>query len=157
MGNRNVSNIYKEKSWLRGEHSMDTIKDEDKVKDFIKPPVIQISAKMTVLEACKRMKKYEVGAILVTEGKKYVGIFTETDLLKKVVARNDFPGSTLVFTVMTKTLLHIESEESMVAAFLKMQEKKIRHLVVKENGNIVGVLSIKDVEKYYVHKFSNSK
>ena len=58
---------------------------------------------------------------------------------------------------MTKTLLHIESEESMVAGFLKMQERKIRHLVVKENGNIVGVLSIKDVEKYYVHKFSNSK
>ncbi|MBC8283361.1 MAG: CBS domain-containing protein [Nitrospinae bacterium] len=128
----------------------------DKVKDFIKPPVIQISSKMTVFEACKRMKKYGVCAILVTEGKNYVGIFTETDLLKKVVACNDFPGSTIVSKVMTKNLLSIDSEESMVAAFLKMQRRSIRHLVVKESKVVAGVLSIKDVAKYYVNKFSNS-
>jgi signal-transduction protein with cAMP-binding, CBS, and nucleotidyltransferase domain len=128
----------------------------DKVKDFIKPPVIQISSKMTVFEACKRMKKYGVGAILVAEGKNYVGIFTETDLLKKVVACNDFPGRTLVSKVMTKNILSIDSEESMVAAFLKMQRRSVRHLVVKESKVIAGVLSIKDVAKYYVNKFSSS-
>ena len=135
---------------------MSKVKDEvkDKVKHFIHPPPIQISATLSVFEACKRMKKYNVDAILVSEGKNYVGIFTEADLLKKVVAVNELPGSTTVFKVMTKELLYIDSESSMVAAFLKMQTKNIRHLMVKESNEIGGILSIKDVAKFYVKKFS---
>ena len=90
------------------------------------------------------------------EIKNYVGIFTEADLLKKVVAKNDFPGSTIVSDVMTKDIFYIDSEASMVTAFLKLQTKNIRHLVVKDKKIVAGVLSIKDVAKYYVHKFSNS-
>ena len=128
----------------------------DKVKDFLNPPPIYVRAGMSVFDAVKRMKKHEVGAILVLDGKNYVGIFTEADLLKKVVAQNELPGSTLVSKVMTRDLLYIDSESSMVAAFLKMQTKDIRHLIVKENDDVAGVLSIKDVAKYYVHKFSTS-
>ncbi|MBT5550579.1 MAG: CBS domain-containing protein [Nitrospina sp.] len=128
----------------------------DKVKDFLNPPPIYVRAGMSVFDAVKRMKKHEVGAILVLDGKNYVGIFTEADLLKKVVAQNELPGSTLVSKVMTRDLLYIDSESSMVAAFLKMQTKDIRHLIVKENDDVAGVLSIKDVAKYYVQKFSTS-
>ncbi len=131
-------------------------KTKDKVNDFINLPLIQINARMSVFEACKRMKKHKVGSILVTEGKDFVGIFTESDLLKKVVAQNDPPGSTSVAKVMTRELFHIEAGSSMVAAFLMMQTKNIRHLIVKENQNIIGVLSIKDIAKYYVHKFSTT-
>ena len=135
---------------------MNKLKEEvkDKVKHFITPPLIQISATLSVFEACKRMKKQKVGSILVTEGKHFVGIFTESDLLKKVVAQNEYPGSTTVFKVMTKELVYIDSESSMVAAFLKMQTKNIRHLIVKDNNMVTGVLSIKDIAKFYVHKFS---
>ncbi len=139
---------------------MDKVKDKDEVRDkvkhFVNPPLIQISAKVSVLEACKRMDKQNVGSILVSEGKHFVGIFTEVDLLKKVVAKNDFPGSVPVSTVMSKELHYIDSEASMVVAFLKMQASNIRHLVVKENKIVIGVLSIKDVAKYYVNKFSPS-
>jgi signal-transduction protein with cAMP-binding, CBS, and nucleotidyltransferase domain len=137
---------------------MKTIKDEvkDKVKHFINPPAIHISAKMSVLEACKRMNKHKVGSILISEGKHFIGIFTEADLLTKVVAQNEWPDNTPVAKVMTKELLYIDSESSMVTAFLKMQTKNIRHLVVKENQDIAGVLSIKDVAKYYVNKFSEA-
>ena len=109
---------------------------------------------MSVLEACKRMQKHKVGSILISEGKHFVGFFTETDLLTKVVAKNEYPDSTPVTTVMTKEMVYIDTDSSMVAAFLKMEMKNIRHLVVKENEEIVGVLSIKDVAKFYVHKFS---
>lgn len=137
---------------------MKTIKNEvkDKVKHFINPPAIHISAKMSVFEACKRMKKHKVGSILISEGKHFVGIFTEADLLTKVVAQNEWPDSTPVAKVMTKELLYIDPESSMVTAFLKMQTKNIRHLVVKENQDIAGVLSIKDIAKYYVNKFSEA-
>ena len=126
----------------------------DKVKDFLNPPPIYVRASMSVFDAVKRMKKHEVGAILVIDGKDYIGIFTEADLLKKVVAQNESPGSTLVSKVMTRALLYIDSESSMVAAFLKMQTKNIRHLIVKDSNEIGGILSIKDVAKFYVKKFS---
>lgn len=128
----------------------------DQVKDFLKPDIIEISSKSSVYEACKRMKEYNVGSILITERRAYVGIFTETDLLKKVVAENDFAASTVVSKVMTREIFYIDSGASMVAAFLKMQKKNIRHLVVKEGENVAGVLSIKDVANYYVHKFSEA-
>jgi signal-transduction protein with cAMP-binding, CBS, and nucleotidyltransferase domain len=139
-----------------GEQIIKTIKDEvkGKVKHFINPPAIHISAKMSVLEACKRMNKHKVGSILISEGKNFIGIFTEADLLTKVVSQNEWPDSTPVVKVMTTKLLYIDSDSSMVAAFLKMEMKKIRHLVVKEDQEVVGVLSIKDVAKYYVDKFS---
>jgi signal-transduction protein with cAMP-binding, CBS, and nucleotidyltransferase domain len=143
---------------FRGGHAMkkNTEKIQDKVTDFINAPTIQISAQMSVFEACKRMKKYKVGSILVSEGKHTVGIFTETDLLTKVVAKNEYPDDIPVFNVMSKELVFIDSEATMVAAFLKMQIRKIRHLVVKEKEKVVGVLSIKDVAKYYVHKFGGA-
>ena len=94
---------------------MDKVKD--KVKYFINPPLIQISARMSVFEACKRMEKHNIGAILVNEGKNFVGIFTEADLLRKVVAKNESPGSTPVIKVMTKGLHYVDSEASMVGAF----------------------------------------
>jgi signal-transduction protein with cAMP-binding, CBS, and nucleotidyltransferase domain len=137
---------------------MDKAKAEvkDKVKHFINPPPIHINANLPVIEACKRMKKYNVGSILVADGKHFIGIFTETDLLKKVVAQNVLPAIILVSQVMEKNMIYIDSESSMVEAFLKMQTHNIRHLVVKENNEISGILSIKDVASFYVHKFSKA-
>jgi len=129
-------------------------KVKDKVKHFINPPAIHISARVSVFEACKRMQKHKVGSILVSEGKHFIGIFTEADLLTKVVAKNEYPDSTPVALVMTKELLYIDSESTMVMAFLKMQKKNVRHLIVKDGNDVTGVLSIKDIAKYYVKKFS---
>lgn len=128
---------------------------KDKVKHFIEPPAIHISDKMTVLEACKRMKKHQVDAILVSEGEKFVGIFTDADLLNKVVADNELADDTPIFNVMTKKLVYIDSDASMILAFVTMQTKDIRHLVVKQGEEVIGVLSIKDIANYYVHKFSH--
>lgn len=141
---------------LWGEQIMKTTKGEvkDKVKDFINPPAIHISSKMSVLEACKRMHKHKVGSILISEGKHFVGIFTEADLLTKVVAHSEWPDRTPVAKVMTKEMVYIDSDSTMVAAFLKMETKNIRHLIVKDDNDVAGVLSIKDVAKFYVHKFS---
>ena len=61
-----------------------------------------------------------VGSSLISEGKHFVGIFTEADLLTRVVAQNEWPDSTPVAKVMTKELLYIDSDSSMVVAFLKV-------------------------------------
>ena len=74
--------------------------------------------------------------------------------MTKVVAHSEWPDRTPVAKVMTKEMVYIDSDSTMVAAFLKMETKNIRHLIVKEDNDVAGVLSIKDVAKFYVHKFS---
>ena len=72
--NRKQKNIkYYERIKFWGEHCM------DKVKNRLNPPPIYVRARMSIFEAVKRMKKHEVSAILVIEGKNYVGVFTEAD------------------------------------------------------------------------------
>ncbi len=129
----------------------------DQVKSFMNKPVVAVRAKTSVFDATKRMEKQKTGAILVTEGKEYVGIFTEADLLRKVVSQGEPPDITEISTVMTVDIIFIDAESSMLKAFTLMQENNIRHLVVKENDKIVGVLSIRDIATYCVNKFNKPK
>lgn len=120
-------------------------------------PVIKISSDKTVLETVKLMREIEVGAILVKENEEITGIFTETDLLRKVVAEEKPADSIKVSEVMSTPLVSIDVEEKMFKAFTEMHQNNIRHLTVTEDKKIVGVLSIKDIAKYYVTKVNKQK
>lgn len=129
----------------------------DQVKVYMEPNIISIKPEMSVLEAVKLMSEKKVGSVFVKEDEKFVGIFTETDLLRKVVALEFPPEEMSVSNVMNKTIISIDGESSMISAFIIIQKKKIRHLAVTEGKEIVGVLSIKDITNYYVEKFGGKK
>ncbi len=127
----------------------------DLVKTYMASSIISIGPELSVVEAAKLMNEKKVGSIFIKEGDQYVGIFTETDLLRKVIALEFPPADMSVASVMNKTIESIDSESSMILAFIMMQKKKLGHLAVTEGKEIVGVLSIKDVASYYVEKFTN--
>lgn len=126
----------------------------DQVKVYMEPDIISIGPEMSVLEAAKVMSEKKVGSVFVKEDERFVGIFTETDLLRKVVALEFPPADMSVASLMNKTIETIDGESSMILAFIMMQKKKLGHLAVTEGKEIVGVLSIKDIANYYVEKFS---
>jgi CBS domain-containing protein len=126
----------------------------DQVKVYMVPEVISIGPELSVLEAAKLMSEKKIGSVFIKEDDQYVGIFTETDLLRKVVALEFPPADMSVASLMNKTIETIDSESSMILAFITMQKKKLGHLAVTEGKEIVGVLSIKDIANYYVEKFS---
>jgi signal-transduction protein with cAMP-binding, CBS, and nucleotidyltransferase domain len=125
----------------------------DAIKFYMDESIISVDSQNTVLETVKIMRKKKIGSVLVTEKGETIGIFTETDLLRKVIAEENSPNEMLISSVMSQPLMTIDCEMTMVAGFLKMQQSNIRHLAITEKGKIIGVISIKDIANYYVNKF----
>lgn len=101
----------------------------------------------SVFNALNLMADKDVGALLVTDKGKLVGIFSERDYARKIVLLGKSSLDTPVRDVMTKNVVYIDSGQSMVDCMEIMTEKRIRHLPVMENENLIGVISIGDVVK----------
>ncbi len=102
----------------------------------------------TVMDAVLIMDKLGIGALpVVDENGRLIGIFTERDLLRRVVARRRNPEKTLIRDVMTPNPVTVKPDESVAEALRIMSSLKVRHLpVVNDAGILVGIVSIKDIE-----------
>ncbi len=123
------------------------------IGDYMSSPVISIDSELTVQEAAQQMHAKNVGSVLVRIHDKYVGILTETDLSRKVVAKRLNPETTMVSSVMTTPILTMDRYMPVKEAEEFMKKKNIRHLAVTEEGEIVGVLSVKDLVACYSKSF----
>ena len=127
----------------------------DQIKFYMEESILKVNPGATVTEAAKRMAEKRVGALLVSDKEKYLGIVTDLDFSYKVIAKDLDPKTTLVADVMSHPLITLDCEKSMLDAFKTMRLNNIRHLVISENKKLVGILSIKDFANYYNYKFSN--
>ena len=96
---------------------------------------------ISVAEAARRIAKKNVGALLVMEGERLVGIFTERDIVFRVVARGLDVEATRVADVMTRAPYTIDPDAPFGYALLTMHEKGFRHLPVLDNGKVIGIVS----------------
>ena len=108
-----------------------------------------ISPDATLLEVAKLMRDSKVGAVLVHEAGHYSGIVSESDLVRKGMAESCSAEETLVRAVMSRPLLSIEITRSAHEASEKMAEHGIRHLAITEEGQIVGMISVRDLLRYF--------
>jgi len=99
---------------------------------------------VTVLEAALLMKEQDKGALLVVEGSRLIGIFTERDALFRVIAAGRDPASTALSEVMTPPPQTIGPGEPFVNALRIMHKQGFRHLPVVEQGRPLGVVSARD-------------
>jgi CBS domain-containing protein len=95
----------------------------------------------TVSEAAKLMAKKNVGAVMVVEDERLVGIFTERDALFRVIARERDTQTTLLSDVMTTAPQTVDPDKSFGFALLMMHENGFRHVPVIENGKLIGIVS----------------
>ena len=105
--------------------------------------LLTASPSSTVAKAAKRMTKRKVGAILVVEDDRLVGIFTERDAVFRVIAEDRDPGTRLS-EVMTPSPKTITPDKSFGYALLLMHENGFRHLPVTENGKLLGIVSARN-------------
>lgn len=108
-----------------------------------------ISPDTTLLAAAQLMRDAKVGALLVYEAGHYSGIVSESDLVRKGMAESCPTQETLVRAVMSSPLLSIEITSSAHEASEKMAEHGIRHLAISEDGQIVGIISVRDLLHYF--------
>ena len=97
-----------------------------------------------VREAARLMKEHDVGAIMVVEGEKLVGVFTERDALFRVVAEGRDAGTTELGAVMTPNPKTVEADSPFSLALQMMYEGGFRNVPVVENGRPVGLVSARD-------------
>lgn len=112
-----------------------------------KPQVVIYTVKSTdtVLEALKEMAKANTGSILVSEGEKIVGIFTERDYARQGEVKGRTAKDTLVSELMTRQMVMVKPETTLKECAELMRKYNIRHLPVLDKENVIGMISIRSL------------
>lgn len=103
----------------------------------------------SLLEAARLMRDSKLGALLVEDREEFVGIVSETDLVRKAMAGGEDPLGQPVKSVMSSPIITIEIDRSAHDASDQMAEHGIRHLAVTQDGEIVGMISVVDLLRYF--------
>jgi CBS domain-containing protein len=109
-----------------------------------------VSPQTMAVVAVQRMNERKIGALLVTERDRPVGIFTERDVLVRVVAAGLDPKTTPVGEVMTRNPVAVRPEMSVGEAMLVITERRCRHLPVMDERGLLGLISIGDLTSWVV-------
>ena len=116
------------------------------VKDVMTSPVVTVDEIAPSNEIAKLMDKNKLGCVIITnEAKKPVGIITERDLVKRVLSKNVVPDTVKAKEIMTSPLVTIEPEATISEAARRMSRLDIRRLGVVYKGNLVGLISSRDI------------
>ena len=111
---------------------------------------------VSVVSAAKKMKAARVGSLFVKKGKRLIGIVTDTDIVRRAVAMSKPLGKLTVEKIMTAPICTIEGSQPVDDAQDMMGDLGVRHLAVTQEGEIVGVVSVRDVLMFY-KRYAQSK
>ena len=107
--------------------------------------VLSIPAEATVFAALERLAEHDVGMLVVLEGGRPAGIFSERDLARKVELRGRTAKTTAVREVMTPEVLYVTPGHTLDRCLVLMKKHRVRHLLVIEDDRAVGVVSARDI------------
>ena len=126
-----------------------------KVKDILKAKgniTLSIAPDALIFDALQLMSEKNVGALLVMENDKLVGIFSERDYARKIILKGRTSLDTEVREIMTEDVFTVTPEETIDQCMVLMSGKRIRHLPVVQGSEVVGVISIGDVVKFIIEE-----
>ncbi len=99
----------------------------------------------TVFGALELLARYEVGALMVMDGGRLVGVFSERDYTRKIALQGRSSKDTTVAEIMTRNVVTVTPATGTRACMALMSERKIRHLPVLDGGTVLGMISIRDI------------
>ncbi len=118
----------------------------DSLKDLLKGrEVFTVQSRSTIKDTVNYMASKGVGLVPVMNDEKLIGVFSERDLVKRVISKDKDLNSTLVDDVMSTNLIIAKIDESNESVLAKMKEAKTRHILIINNEMLVGVLSLRDL------------
>ncbi len=112
--------------------------------------VLTTAADSTVLEAARFMMENHIGAVPVLRNGELVGIFSERDVMNRVVASGRAPGTTRVSEVMTSNPKTVAMDETVENCLFMMREFGFRHVLITDGKNVKGLVSLRDILLRYV-------
>lgn len=116
-----------------------------RVEDQVHGPLVSLDEEATVQQAAERMAAHKAGSLVVTHDGKVVGLFTEQDLLRRVVSVGRVPSEVTLAEVCTRDLISISGESDCLRAIARMQSHRCRRLMVYRGESLVGVVNLTDL------------
>jgi CBS domain-containing protein len=106
---------------------------------------VTVDSMTSVLDAARIMSTRHIGALPVVDGERLVGIFTERDVMARIVADARDPRTTPISEVMSTNLVVTEINEGFDVCLGRMQQARVRHMLVLDNGRLAGIVSLRDL------------
>jgi CBS domain-containing protein len=107
--------------------------------------IVKVDRDILVKTAAEMMRDNGIGSVIVTSGEEIIGILTDTDLVRRVVAAGADPMQTTVEKIMSAPIVSIEGDRTLLDANDLMAKEHIRHLGITQNGTMVGMISVRDL------------
>lgn len=117
--------------------------------------VVNLPPTATVQEGVQTMHENHIGSIVVMDGETLAGIFTERDLLNRVVARGRDVGATKLSEVMSVQVMTVDIKDSVENCFEKMQETRCRHMPVVENDKVVSIVTMRNILEWLIREMED--
>lgn len=118
-----------------------------KVKDVMSKPIITIGENKTAKDAGLLMKKTRKGCLIITKNRKPIGILSDSDLIKRVIATDKVASKVVLKKIMSKPLVTVTPGDNVLVAVRKMRKSNIHRLPVVEKGKVIGLVSLSDIAK----------
>jgi CBS domain-containing protein len=115
------------------------------VEHIMSTPLITVEAQVIVRDAALLMTDKKIGSIIVTDMGKPIGIVTERDTLARVVSQCKDPCEMKISEIMSSPLITIPKDTEILNAMRKMREYDIRRLIITDNGEIIGIITERDI------------
>jgi CBS domain-containing protein len=109
------------------------------------PRVYQVTSDLLVFDGLKLLAEYGVGAVVVLDEGRLVGVFSERDYTRKVALQGKNSRETRIADIMTRDVVTVTPQTSTHAGMALMSQKKIRHLPVVDGDSVLGMISIRDI------------
>lgn len=117
-----------------------------RVEEAMTKNPITVNSNISISECAKIMEENKVGSLIVKDGN-LLGIITEEDIVRKVVSKKLNSDSITAKNIMVSNLFTISGKEDIYDALILMRDRKINHLPVVQNGELIGFLTVKDILK----------
>lgn len=119
------------------------------VAEHMSTDIRSVQQDATLQDAGRLMQKWKTGSLLVTDARTYVGVITDSALAREVVAKGVDPKTTSVAACMRAPLVSIEGDRPIIEAVRLMKDRATRHVAVTQDGQIIGVMSVSNILRYY--------
>ncbi len=118
------------------------------VRDIMTSQVVTIAPDATALDVAKAMNKADISSVIVVSRERPVGIITEEDLVRRVIARELDPRTTKSSQIMSSPLIHVTMDTSLTEAMRVMARSGIRRVAVLKNDSLVGIVTSRDILRW---------
>jgi CBS domain-containing protein len=118
------------------------------VRDIMSVNVITMSPDATVFDVASSMSKMDIGSVIITDQDRPLGIITESDIVRRVIADEKDPKSTAAREIMSSPIIHVEPGTALTEAMRVMARSNIRRVAVLKNDSLAGIITSRDLLRW---------